>query len=532
MFYIYNKLFRTKKTLQSFKNELGKPVIKERVISQINILNEIKYKPDTIVVDNKTWEDLEMNDVFEFIDRTYTKTGEQYFYNLLHTKQSKDNQKVLNNKVKFYQKNIEQTFKIVDLLKKYNSKTSYSLPKFLFEDSSYKIPMWTIIFNISSLLLGVFTLFNKDFFIYFIAIGIINTSLHYYFKRLILIFHYDFLNIKSFYPLLRSLSKYDNGEFIFSKNNRNKLRRIYKKLSYLNTNIEYADELTSIVYYIIEILKGWFLIDTLLFNNTMSYLKRNTLLLRKIYYHIGLIDTSISIVSIKKGTKGCTPVFNNKRELTIKNAYHPIIRNCIENSIFLTTKGAVITGGNMSGKTTLLKIIGINVILSQTINYSFCDEIILPHLNVISSIKNEDDLNNGKSFFMSELFRAKQILKSIDSNRFFHLILIDEIFKGTNSKDRIALASSFLIHMNKPKCIVIATTHDLEVVSFIKEKFNTFFFDNSFDNNNIIFDYILREGIQNETNVIELIKSIGFPNEIISSTNRINCILKKAHNKV
>ncbi|MBN1650285.1 MAG: hypothetical protein JW857_03085, partial [Bacteroidales bacterium] len=277
-------------------------------------------------------------------------------------------------------------------------------------------------------------------------------------------------------------------------------------------------EFSAALIYISEIIKGAFLVDAVQFNKLIHLINQNSSTLLKLYKYIGSVDSAIAIASLKKGSAGCEPNFISSKKITATNAYHPLIDDCKSNSISLSNQSAIITGGNMSGKTTFLKVIGINAQLAQTINYTFSSKFEMPYLKIYSSIQNVDNLEEGISFFMDELLKTKQIIDSVDTLNEMSLVLFDEVYKGTNSKDRITLASSVLNYLNRENCFVVATTHDLDILHFIKDSYEMFYFDNLFMNNKIIFDYKIHKGIQNKTNVIELIQSLSFPDEILANT--------------
>jgi len=518
-----------KKNRQRIRKELtegfGQVSTKNRDISLIRESRKL-YIDGPDIVDERTWNDLNMDDLFCFIDRTISKTGEQYLYSLLNKRQSPIAASNLNSKVNFYQQNFNHLISNCVTLKAYDSFSTYNLPSFIFGNQFMRIPFWTKLLGLLALFLGITSLFVTAFIHIFIISIFINTLLHYYMKRRINVFHYDFMNIKTFYRTCSLLLKFDNVPDFFSKIEIKKLKTISNNSFYLSHNIEYADELSALMYYVIEMIKGFFLFDSMLYNHTISLIESNLPLLQKAYQYIGIVDASISIASLKKGTQGCEPVISLKKELVLKNAYHPLVNNCIKNSITIKDSSIVITGSNMSGKTTFLKTIGINVILSQTINYSFCDYIENPYSNVFTSIVKEDNIEQGNSYFMDELLRANQIFKVLDSTSLPQIILFDEIFKGTNSKDRIALASALLLYLSKMNCIVIVTTHDLDIIDLVYEKYATYFFDISLVDNILYFDYKIKHGIQSKTNVLELVKSLNFPPAIISDTIKLKQTVK------
>lgn len=471
-----------------------------------------------------------MDEVFNFIDRTESKTGEQVLFDILHRRRSKEEFQKFNSKVDYYSTNFKARLKNTFLLKKYNSTSSYNLANILLYKQTAKIPRWTYSFAALAFLFAILSIFYSFFFLPFIGIAFVNTLIHYYFKRNIYFHLLDFRNIKSLIAYYPKLLKNDNEEDFLSFEEKKIAKTISKKCFFLSLNIDVVDEFSAALIYISEIIKGAFLVDAVQFNKLIQLINQNSNTLLKLYKYIGYIDSAIAIASLKKGSEGCEPNFISDKKINANNVYHPLIDDCKSNSIALSSKSAIITGGNMSGKTTFLKVIGLNAQLAHTINYTFSSKFEMPYLKIYSSIQNEDNLEEGISFFMDELLRTKQIIDSVDTLNEMSLVLFDEVYKGTNSKDRITLASSVLNYLNRENCFVVATTHDLDILHFIKNSYEMFYFDNLFINNKIIFDYKIHKGIQNKTNVIELIQSLNFPDEILSNTLNYRTKFKRVSN--
>lgn len=522
----YRKKYNNEKL---FIASFGKPIAKKRDLKHIcKYYSTNKDKADSI--DEKTWDDLEMDRLFDYLDRTTSKTGEQFFYNYLRKEHHNNDQLRLKEKVAFYENNFAKLHANAKLLAKYNNNCSYNLPGLLKSNQEPTIPNWSIYFSFLSFLLFSLVLVHKSFLLPFVGIGILNTFFHYYFKRNINIYFYDFQNIKNLKKYYYSLIQHDNESDFLTKNEKIILKKITNKCTFLSLNIDVADEFSAFLFYIIEIIKGVFLLDALQFNSLIKLIKNHSTILLRIFELIGIIDSSISVVSIKKNTNGCEPIFMSERKIKIINAYNPLIKECVKNSIELDINNAIITGGNMSGKTTFLKTLALNIHLSNKIGYALCDSIEIPKFKIITSINNEDNLEEGLSYFMDELLRIKRIIDQTNSTDDLLLIAIDEIFRGTNSKDRITLASSVLNYLSGKNCLVIVTTHDLDIVKFVKENYSPYFFNNSFVNNEVIFDYVIQKGIQYETNVIDLVRSLSFPPEIIKSALDFEKRIKHAHN--
>ena len=188
---------------------------------------------------------------------------------------------------------------------------------------------------------------------------------------------------------------------------------------------------------------------------------------------------------------------------------HPLIQkeSRVNNDIKMSNSIFIITGSNMSGKTTLLRTIGIN--------FSYCGGAIsgkymkCSSMKIYTSMRITDDLKAGISTFYGELVRIKAIIEGAKRNEKM-IFLIDEIFRGTNSKDRIEGAQAVLKSLNKDGVIGAITTHDLELCILDEStKIKNYHFEEYYKENKIYFDYILRKGVSTTTNAKYLMEIVG-----------------------
>ena len=129
----------------------------------------------------------------------------------------------------------------------------------------------------------------------------------------------------------------------------------------------------------------------------------------------------------------CIP--NNGNEIYIEDGYHPLVKKCVGND-FVLAGGVVLTGSNMAGKTTFQRTIGINQVLFNAGGLVCAKYFSSKHLNIVTSLRANDMLQEGISTFYAEIKRMKKIVDTVKTSK-DTLVLIDEIFKGTNAKDRI-----------------------------------------------------------------------------------------------
>lgn len=195
-------------------------------------------------------------------------------------------------------------------------------------------------------------------------------------------------------------------------------------------------------------------------------------------------------------------------------ARHPLINEtkAIANTMDMKHGSYVITGSNMSGKTTFLRTIGINMILFQAGAPVTAQRFQASPLSIFTSMRVHDDVSEGISTFYAEILRIKQMM---DASRQHEpmLVLIDEIFKGTNSADRILCAKEAIIKLHLPHVITLVSTHDFELCDLEKDPMiqaKNYHFSEYYEEDKICFDYLLKDGRCTTTNAKQLMKLAGF----------------------
>ena len=205
------------------------------------------------------------------------------------------------------------------------------------------------------------------------------------------------------------------------------------------------------------------------------------------------------------------PIIVQDKKIVAQACGHPLIQieERINNDINIVDNILVITGSNMSGKTTFLRTIGINLVLLNAGTITLSKEFKSPIMNIYTSMRVTDDLKNKISTFYAELLRIKEIL-DYGKDHPNTLFLIDEIFKGTNSKDRILGAKNVLLNLNKLGLIGAITTHDFELCELdIHPRIKNYHFAEDYVEGKISFDYKIKEGRSTSTNARYLMELVG-----------------------
>ena len=197
-----------------------------------------------------------------------------------------------------------------------------------------------------------------------------------------------------------------------------------------------------------------------------------------------------------------------------KQLCHPLLPDplAVPNSIELgETRLMIVSGSNMSGKSTFLRVIGINVVLANA-GLPICGEsLTLSPLIPGATIRIQDSLMEGSSRFYSEINRLRQLVEMAEGDRTL-IFLIDEVLHGTNSHDRRIGGQAVLRGLVQRGAIGLVTTHDLalsEMVDSFGGKARNVHFEDHIEDGRVLFDYKLRDGIVRKSNALELMRSVG-----------------------
>jgi hypothetical protein len=192
---------------------------------------------------------------------------------------------------------------------------------------------------------------------------------------------------------------------------------------------------------------------------------------------------------------------------------HPLLPadQCVRNNAKLGGRNQVllVSGSNMSGKSTYLRVIGINAVLAMMGAPVRARRLRLSHIAVGASMRVADSLQKGISHFYAEIKRLRQV---VDLSSQPTLFLLDEVLQGTNSHDRRVGTEGVLRTLIRNGAIGLVTTHDLALTSLeqvFPDRVSNVHFQERFEDDRLSFDYCLRSGVVTTSNGLELMKSIG-----------------------
>lgn len=234
---------------------------------------------------------------------------------------------------------------------------------------------------------------------------------------------------------------------------------------------------------------------------------------------VGEVDAAIAIAAYRASSDAWTrPSFESPgAPVCITELGHPLLPSGVRNSVSLAPPhGVLITGSNMSGKSTFLRSLGVAAIMSQTINTCTASAYACPPLRVRSCMNRSDDLVGGRSYYLDEVHGILAIVRASRSPD-AHLFLFDELFQGTNAVERLAAGEATLAELadSKTPHVTVAATHDVELVALLTPAYTAFHFSDHVSSGELVFDYRLASGPSSTRNAISLLELNGAPASLV-----------------
>ncbi len=478
------------------------------------------------VLSDKTCNDLDFEDLFMFLDRTNSKVGQQYLYNKLRAIQLDENQTKQNEYlISKLTGDSKLRISVQKKLEKLKHKDAYYIAT-LFQEALLEPPKWFFVVKLlsfTSVVVLLLSFFYPLFFIALIGVFCVNFVLHHWNKN-------NLMQYVSSIPqlfILNNLAAQMYADPIFKEINPElpksigTINQVKRRMAFFQLEVKLQGDFEIIAWFIFELVKTLFLLEPLLLFGVLKRLNSKRKEIEDVYKFVGHIDMLVSIASLRAGLDSyCIPKITEKNEIIAEKLRHPLIFNCTENSIRISEKSILLTGSNMSGKTSFIRAIGINVITGLTLNTCFAESMSFPLLKVFSAIRINDDLMNDRSYYFEEVLTIKDMIsESGKGNR--NLFLLDEIFKGTNTVERISAGKAVLSALNGERNTVLVATHDIELTDMLNEEYELYHFSESLSDMSIGFDYKLKIGSLKNRNAIRILEINGYPKEVIHEATKI-----------
>lgn len=273
--------------------------------------------------------------------------------------------------------------------------------------------------------------------------------------------------------------------------------------------------LNEVAAAVLAYLNILFLLDVNAFASSMRLLHKGKVPLQGLFDSVGELDAARSIASFRKENKHSIPAIGRKgAPIVLTGMRHPLVADAVPNDVLLARSGWLVLGSNMSGKSTALKAIALQVVLAQAILTVTSDGYAAPPLTVRTLIHIEDDLDAGKSHFHVEAEAARDMLVE-ECDETDRLCIVDELFRGTNTDDRVAAGTAVLRGLHRRGVHVVAATHDAELIERLAPEFEPYHFAENVEGSAIVFDYRLCHGAAAPRNALAVLMMVGVPEDVL-----------------
>ncbi len=523
---------------------IGRLDLEKRVLFFQKKISEMDYKKDDIVEisgylipRNSLWEDLDIlkeKNLFHFLNITKNLNAGQKIINLMSLEKVTESEVVSNqSKVKFLTKTKGTRKILLTLLSEISDKMSFEnlsilMQKKLVLKESLKYVIYPYYLFLWLLYLGAAFFEFKPFYILgWIGLLILYALVGSKIKILesypwVASFDSQIKRLKNTYKYLNRLSQkaYQEGvPLLLNFQHREKGSEI-KKI-YFSQVIQQLDLISSclgvrqnfIVYLFIHAFLPWDFYWTL----RLEVLKNQlTQLFPQWIEDLSELECFAQIAEFSQSLPhSCWPSWSTEPiSLKAKQVVHPLMdpRVAVPNSIdleFQKNQLLLITGSNMAGKSTFLRTLAVNQILANMGSRVTASEFVSSPLKILTSIKRTDSLEDAFSTFYAEVKNLKWILDQCQAQP--SIYFIDEIFRGTNNKERLLGSQKYMSKILGTKSIGMVTSHDLELSQMAKDNktiFNEHFADRV-ENGRMYFDYLKKEGPCPSTNALKVMELEG-----------------------
>ncbi len=491
-------------------------------------------------LDDITWNDLGMDEIFKRMNYTLSASGEEYLYYTLRTlRQSGEELAHLEETICFFMEHPDQRVKVQLAARKLGYTGKYSLYDYLDnldllgERSSRKHILCDVLFlpligllwvNFSTAILGIAVLVIYNIVSYFKEKGEIDPY------------------ITSFSYIMRLMQSCGDLEKVHAPVCSREWERIRKARAGLQGMKRNSGWVMSpyrgnasgdILAIFMDYVRMVFHVDLIKFNGMLKVLRGHQEDVDTLIQVMGYVETAIAIgifrISLEAsgaedgegngelreaGREWCVPEFTGEEEIVLEAGYHPLLNNPVKNGI-AAGRGVLLTGSNASGKSTFLKMVALNAILAQTVHTCAAARYRAPFFQVYSSMALRDDMGSGESYYIVEIKALKRILDAAAQRKGRILCFVDEVLRGTNTVERIAASTQILKSLGSSGILCFAATHDIELTELLQKDFDNYHFEEEVREGDIFFNYRLKEGKATTRNAIRLLELMGYDQAVI-----------------
>lgn len=476
------------------------------------------------VVDDITWNDLGMDDVFKSMNICNSSAGQECLYKMLRCPNGDAGKLSETDRLaKFFAKEQEKRFSVQRIFAKLGFVRHISLSDYLGLITELKAGSNVLHYLVCiCLVAAVCVCVAVDAAVGVgMIVAVITASVMSYYKCKAEVEPY-FVCITQLVKLIDTAKGVSSLKYAELETYNNRLKEITDSFASITKNsalISSGHVNGSMAEMVLEYARMLTHVDLIKFNNMVKKLGNEEKSMYELMEILGYIEACISVASFREALPyWCEPkLSDNSKTLSVKEVFHPLIAEPVANSI-QADKHVLLTGSNASGKSTFLKTIAINALLSQAIYTSVSKEYSGGVFRIYSSMSLRDDLSNNNSYYIVEIKSLKRILDAVDENSSRPVLcFVDEVLRGTNTVERIAASSEILKSLKFKNVLCFAATHDIELTTLLEKYYDNYHFQEEVTDDDVKFNYLLFKGPATTRNAIKLLSIIGYDREVISA---------------
>lgn len=521
---------RKRKIRDKIQKEYQKPLERELAYDDYEALKSYFYgtvhKEDNYI-DDDTWDDLNMDDIYMAMNNTNSSVGREYLYSFLRKPCAVQEELDRRHKIACgFADNEETRLKVQEQFANLGVARRIGIYSYLTMIREYtaesSLIHYSCFFLIALSALVLCTL-RSDISIFIVIASIAFIVLTYYKKKAQIENYFDC--VKWTVSMISVSKKLCAMRIDFIQDELDELaeyaastKKITRNIFLLQTGQNMGGSLAEMLLDYIRILTH---VDLIKFNHVVAQIQKHYREIMGMYELLGYIESCIAIAAYRnKLPVWSVPKLAHGNSYKAESLYHPLLENAVANSIH-TDRCVLLTGSNASGKSTFLRSVALNALFSQTIYTSTSSEYEGDFYRIVSSMSHKDSVVEGDSYYMVEIKALKRILDMAAHSHEKLLCFLDEVLRGTNTVERIAASTQILKSFDNTRALCFAATHDIELTSLLASCYDNYHFDESFVNDDVQYSYTLHKGPAKSRNAIRLLKQMGYDKKLIDDANAL-----------
>lgn len=505
---------------------------KEKLITEYGSNNKREYKNEEFshinayykkhksgyYLDDITWNDLNMDDIYKQMDYAKSSAGDEYLYYLLRTpKTEMSDWTDYEDKVSYFMTHEKERVALQLALHKMGRTGKYSIYDYLdnLEGLGKRSSIKSIVADIILVASIVLMFINLSWGLVIFFITLLFNVKEYLSKKGEIDPY-----ITSFRYLFRVLDEVDELKKLKTPVIGHEIKELsalkerfanFMRFSYLLMSPgRMSGDMMEIG---LDYVRMIFHLDIIKFNSMLEHVCAHKGEIDRMLTIIGHLDVLLCVGEYRTYLEEYSIPEYKAGAYQAEALYHPLLQQPVKNDVNVM-KSMLITGSNASGKSTFLKTLALNAVLAQSIHTVCADSFIADYFRIYSSLTLKDNIFDGDSYYMAEIKSIKRIMDAYAKEGAPVLAFVDEVLRGTNTIERISASSVILQQMAGLNGFCFAATHDLELTEILKNYYENVHFEESIENNDIVFPYRLQKGKATSRNAIALLAIMGYDSAI------------------